>query len=142
MGMGTYTTPVSYSTSFTGVQEGVVAVYQNNGGLSAENATGVMMKVLLSPAQQSLTVSSVDLTVSPSSIAGTTCGSYDDVDLHGHVPCADQQNRWNDSVPLHLEQRARFPRLGASPSRLMARTPSPLPIWPRDESEAPMPFQE
>jgi hypothetical protein len=75
MGMGTFTTPVSYSTSFTGIQEGIVAVYQNNGGLSAEYATGVMMKVLLSPAHQSLTVSSVDLTVSPSSITGISCGS-------------------------------------------------------------------
>lgn len=75
MGMGTYTTPVSYSTSFTGIQEGIVAVYENNGGLSAESATAVMMKVLLSPVQQSLSVSRVDLTVSPSSITGISCGS-------------------------------------------------------------------
>ncbi|HET9999324.1 MAG TPA: hypothetical protein VFQ36_00435 [Ktedonobacteraceae bacterium] len=75
MGMGTYTTPVSYATSFTGIQEGMVAVYANNGGLSAENATAVIMKVMLSPAQQALTVSSVNLAVSPNSIAGINCGS-------------------------------------------------------------------
>ena len=75
MGMGTYTTPVSYTTSFAGIQEGVVAVYHNNGGLSAEKATAVIMKVLLNPAQQTLRVSSVDLVVSPSSIAGLNFGS-------------------------------------------------------------------
>ena len=75
MGMGPYTTPVSYTTSFSGIQEGIVAVYQNNGGLSAESVTAVMMKVLLSPSQQTLRVSSVNLTVSPSSIAGISSGS-------------------------------------------------------------------
>ncbi len=75
MGVGNYSTLVSYISSYTGVQEGFVTVYQNNGGLSAENVSAVMVKVLLSPVQQSLTVLSVNLTVSPSSIAGTICGA-------------------------------------------------------------------
>ncbi len=48
MGLGSYTTKVNYSTSFNGVQEGMVTVYANNGGFSAENASAVMIKVLLS----------------------------------------------------------------------------------------------
>ncbi len=47
-GTGVYTTKVSYTSSFNGIQEGMVAVYENNGGLSAENVTAVMMKVLIS----------------------------------------------------------------------------------------------
>ena len=46
---GTYTTKVSYTSSFHGVQEGMVAVYQDMGGLSAENGTAVMVKVLVNP---------------------------------------------------------------------------------------------
>jgi hypothetical protein len=48
IGLVSYTTQVSYTTSFNGVQEGMVTVYENNGGFSAGNATAVMMKVLLS----------------------------------------------------------------------------------------------
>jgi hypothetical protein len=48
-GEGTYNTQVSYTSSFHGVQEGMVTVYENNAGMSAENATAVMMKVLISP---------------------------------------------------------------------------------------------
>jgi hypothetical protein len=48
-GQGSYTTKVSYSSSFHGVQEGMVAVYQDMGGLSAENETAVMVKVLVNP---------------------------------------------------------------------------------------------
>ena len=88
MGTGTYSTLVRYTSSFTGIQEGMVAVYENNGGLSAEYVTTVMMKVLLSPAPQTLSVSSVNLTVSPSSIAGSDLWEHDDIDLHCHVPRA------------------------------------------------------
>jgi hypothetical protein len=49
MGAGKYTTQVSYTSSFKGIQEGMVTVYQNNGGLSAENFSEVMVKVLLNP---------------------------------------------------------------------------------------------
>ena len=48
-GTGSYTTKVSYNSSFHGVQEGMVAVYQDMGGLSAENETAVMVKVLINP---------------------------------------------------------------------------------------------
>jgi hypothetical protein len=48
-GIGSYTTKVSYTSSFHGVQEGMVAVYQDMGGLSAENETAVMVKVLVNP---------------------------------------------------------------------------------------------
>jgi hypothetical protein len=48
-GTGSYTTKVSYTSSFHGVQEGMVAVYQDMGGLSAENETAVMVKVLVNP---------------------------------------------------------------------------------------------
>jgi hypothetical protein len=48
-GPGSYTINVSYSSSFDGVQEGIVAVYQDMGGLSAENETAVMVKVLVNP---------------------------------------------------------------------------------------------
>ena len=75
MGMGSYTTQVRYTTSFSGMQEGMVAIYENNGGLSAETAAAVTVKALLSPAPQAMTVSSVELTVNPSSITGMTCGS-------------------------------------------------------------------
>ena len=49
MGPGSYSTNVSYTSSFNGIQEGLVMVYQNNGGLSAENISAVMVKVLLNP---------------------------------------------------------------------------------------------
>jgi hypothetical protein len=48
-GTGSYATKVSYTSSFHGVQEGIVAVYQDMGGLSAENETAVMVKVLVNP---------------------------------------------------------------------------------------------
>ena len=48
-GTGSYTTYVSYQSSFHGVQEGIVAVYQDMAGLSAENETAVMVKVLVNP---------------------------------------------------------------------------------------------
>lgn len=44
-----YTTRVSYISSFPGVQEGMVAVYQDMGGLSSENGTAVIVKVLVNP---------------------------------------------------------------------------------------------
>ncbi|HET9922420.1 MAG TPA: hypothetical protein VFQ30_21500 [Ktedonobacteraceae bacterium] len=50
MGFSPYATNVAYSTSFAqGVQEGIVEVQQDNGGMSADIATAVMVKVLLSP---------------------------------------------------------------------------------------------
>jgi len=48
-GTGSYNTKVSYISSLSGVQEGIVAVYQDMGGLSAENETAVMVKVLVNP---------------------------------------------------------------------------------------------
>ena len=48
-GPGTYTTKVSYISGFHGIQEGIVTVYQDMGGLSAENETAVMVKVLIKP---------------------------------------------------------------------------------------------
>jgi len=48
MGNATYSTTVVYTTSFrSGTQEGIVAVYEANGGLSSENYSAVMIKVLL-----------------------------------------------------------------------------------------------
>ena len=52
-GTGSYSTKVSYASSFYGVQEGLVAVYQDMGGLSAENETAVMVKVLVNPTPSS-----------------------------------------------------------------------------------------
>ncbi len=49
MGLGSYTTLVNYTSSFKGIQEGMVTVYENNGGLSSDNYSAVMIKVLLSP---------------------------------------------------------------------------------------------
>jgi hypothetical protein len=50
MGKANYTTNVAYDTSFkAGPQEGIVAVYEANGGISDEIYTAVMRKVLLSP---------------------------------------------------------------------------------------------
>ena len=49
MGKTSYSTMVSYTSSFsTGVQEGLVAVYEVNGGTNDEIADAVMVKVLLS----------------------------------------------------------------------------------------------
>jgi hypothetical protein len=52
VGMGTspYSTNVIYTSSFgTGVQEGIVAVYEANGGISDEIFAAVMVKVMLDP---------------------------------------------------------------------------------------------
>lgn len=49
MGKTTYSTKVLYSTSFKGVQEGIVEVQEANGGISDEPYTAVMVKVLLTP---------------------------------------------------------------------------------------------
>ncbi len=50
MGKSAYSTKVVYTTSFhAGVQEGVVAVYEKNGGISDEIFTAVMVKVMLDP---------------------------------------------------------------------------------------------
>jgi len=54
LGEGTYTTKVSYTSSYNGVQEGMVTVYQNMGGMSAENSTAVMVKVLVNPTTTSI----------------------------------------------------------------------------------------
>jgi len=48
MGIVNYSTKVSYTSSFKGVQEGIVAVYLANGGISSENYTAVMVEVLIS----------------------------------------------------------------------------------------------
>lgn len=50
MGKVSYSIQVPYASSFNGVQEGIVTVYQDNGGLSSENVAAVMTKVLLNPA--------------------------------------------------------------------------------------------
>lgn len=51
MGTGPYSTSVIYTSSFkTGVQEGLVAVFEANGGISNETFTAVLVKVLLDPA--------------------------------------------------------------------------------------------
>ena len=47
MGEGTYTTKVAYTSSFKGAQEGIVVAYQDMGGLSSENFSAVMVKVLI-----------------------------------------------------------------------------------------------
>ncbi len=50
MGIAHYVTNVSYTSTFQqGPQEGIVAVYENNGGISDEIYTAVLRKVLLSP---------------------------------------------------------------------------------------------
>jgi len=50
MGPSAYSTKVIYTSSFRqGVQEGIVAVYEKNGGLSDEAFTAVMVKVMLDP---------------------------------------------------------------------------------------------
>lgn len=50
MGYSPYSTNVAYNTTFTqGVQEGIVEAQQSSGGLSADIATAVVVKVLLSP---------------------------------------------------------------------------------------------
>lgn len=50
MGQADYSTNVAYTTSYKqGVQEGIVAVYSANGGISDEIATAVMRKVMLNP---------------------------------------------------------------------------------------------
>jgi hypothetical protein len=51
MGFSPYATYVVYTSTFQGVQEGVVEVQQSNGGLSSDVATAVMVKVLLNPKQ-------------------------------------------------------------------------------------------
>jgi hypothetical protein len=48
MGIVSYSTNVAFTSSFKGMQEGMVAVYEANGGLSAENYSVVMVKVLIS----------------------------------------------------------------------------------------------
>jgi len=48
MGIVSYSTKVTYTSSFKGVQEGMVAVYEANGGISSENYSAVMVKVLIS----------------------------------------------------------------------------------------------
>jgi len=48
MGIANYSTKVSYTSSYRGVQEGIVVVYEANGGISSENFTAVMVKVLIS----------------------------------------------------------------------------------------------
>ena len=53
-GTGNYTTNVSYTSSYDRVQEGMVTVYQDMGGLSAENETAVMVKVLVNPTTTSI----------------------------------------------------------------------------------------
>jgi hypothetical protein len=49
MGKTTYSTMVLYSTSFKGVQEGIVEVQEANGGFSDEPYSAVLVKVLLTP---------------------------------------------------------------------------------------------
>ena len=49
MGKTTYSTMVRYSTSYKGVQEGIVEVQEANGGISNEAYTAVLVKVLLTP---------------------------------------------------------------------------------------------
>ena len=49
MGKTTYSTMVLYSTSFKGVQEGIVEVQESNAGISNEAYSAVLVKVLLTP---------------------------------------------------------------------------------------------
>jgi hypothetical protein len=46
-GQAPYSTNVAYTSSFTGAQEGIVVVYQDNAGISSENFSAVMVKVLI-----------------------------------------------------------------------------------------------
>lgn len=46
-GQANYSTIVAYTSSFNGVQEGIVVVYQDNAGISSENFSAVMVKVLI-----------------------------------------------------------------------------------------------
>ena len=51
MAQTSYSTKVIYTSSFrAGVQEGIIAAYEANGGISDEIFTAVMVKVLLDPA--------------------------------------------------------------------------------------------
>jgi len=52
MGLASYSTSVTYSTTFQGIQEGIVEVQQSNGGIGPGARTAVMVKVLLSPASE------------------------------------------------------------------------------------------
>jgi hypothetical protein len=47
MGKANYSTQVSYTSSFKGVQEGIAVAYEANGGISSESFTAVMVKVLI-----------------------------------------------------------------------------------------------
>jgi len=47
MGEASYSIQVPYTSSFKGAQEGIVAAYQGMGGLSSENYSVVMVKVLI-----------------------------------------------------------------------------------------------
>jgi len=50
MGQANYSTKVVYTASFrSGAQEGIIAVYEANGGISEENYSAVLVKVLLNP---------------------------------------------------------------------------------------------
>jgi hypothetical protein len=50
MGISDYSTKVVYTSTYKqGVQEGIVAVFQDNGGISADLTKAVMIKVLLDP---------------------------------------------------------------------------------------------
>ena len=49
MGKTTYSTMVLYSSSFKGVQEGMVEVQESNAGISNEAYSAVLVKVLLTP---------------------------------------------------------------------------------------------
>jgi hypothetical protein len=76
MGQTTFATTLYFQSTFpAGIQEGVLvlsAPSQANGSIAGE----VMEKVLVNGALESpFAVLSVDLTVNPSSITGTTCGS-------------------------------------------------------------------
>lgn len=44
LGIANNSTQVSYTSSFKGTQEGIVTVYEANGGISSENYTAVMVK--------------------------------------------------------------------------------------------------
>ena len=51
MGQAEYSTDVAYTTSYKeGIEEGFVAVYESNGGISDEIAIAVMRKVMINPA--------------------------------------------------------------------------------------------
>jgi hypothetical protein len=47
MGEANYSIKVPYTSSFKGTQEGIVVAYQDMGGLSSENYSAVMVKVLI-----------------------------------------------------------------------------------------------